>query len=146
MIFLKRVYEPAEQGDGARFLVDRLWPRGFKKEALKADEWMKAVSPSDALCKWFRHDPAKWKEFQRRYSAELDGKPETWQPLVRAARAGDVTLLYSARDTEHNNALVLRAYLAKRVAAKVQEEPRKPQTAQISQKGRQASAKESRKG
>jgi uncharacterized protein YeaO (DUF488 family) len=119
MIYVKRVYEPAEQGDGARFLVDHLWPRGFKKEDLKADKWMKEVAPSGGLCKWFAHDPAKWKEFQHRYFAELNGKPEAWQALARAAQASDVTLLYSARDTEHNNAVALRAYLTKRMPGRV---------------------------
>jgi uncharacterized protein YeaO (DUF488 family) len=118
MIYVKRVYEPADEHDGARFLVDRLWPRGLKKEALRADTWTKAVSPSDALRHWFRHDPQKWKEFQRRYFAQLDNQPEAWQPLARAVRAGDITLLFSARDTEHNNALALRAYLTKKVPAK----------------------------
>ena len=118
MIYVKRVYEPADEHDGARFLVDRLWPRGLKKEALRADHWIKAASPSDALRHWFGHDPEKWEEFQRRYFAELDGQPEAWQPLAQAAQAGDITLLFSARDTEHNNALALRAYLAKKVPPK----------------------------
>jgi uncharacterized protein YeaO (DUF488 family) len=118
MIYVKRVYEPADGHDGARFLVDRLWPRGLKKEALRADTWIKAVSPSDALRHWFGHDPQKWKEFQRRYFAQLDGQPEAWQPLAHAAQAGDITLLFSARDTEHNNALALRAYLTKKVPAR----------------------------
>ena len=113
MIYVKRVYEPADERDGARFLVDRLWPRGLKKEALRAENWMKAVSPSDALRRWFGHDPKKWEEFQRRYFAELDGKPEAWQPLARAAQASDITLLFSARDSKHNNAVALRAYLTK---------------------------------
>jgi len=118
MIYVKRVYEPADRGDGARFLVDRLWPRGLKKADLRADNWIKAVSPSDGLRHWFGHDPAKWKEFQRRYFAELDGKPEAWQPLVRAAQVSEITLLFSARDTEHNNAVALRAYLAKKLPVK----------------------------
>ena len=121
MIYVKRVYEPAEQRDGARFLVDRLWPRGLKKETLRADDWLKAVSPSDELRHWFGHEPAKWKEFQRRYFAELDGKPEAWQPLAQAAQAGDITLLFSARDTEHNNAVALRAYLTKKVPVTARE-------------------------
>ena len=115
MIHVKRGYEPVDEQDGARFLVDRLWPRGLKKEALRADTWIKAVSPSDALRHWFGHDAQKWKEFQRRYFAQLDNQPEAWQPLARAARAGDITLLFSARDTEYNNALALRAYLTKKV-------------------------------
>jgi len=80
--------------------------------------WVKAVSPSDQLRKWFGHDPARWREFQRRYFAELNKKSEMWQPLVEAAREGDVTLIYSARDTEHNNAVALRTYLLKRMKTK----------------------------
>ncbi len=114
MIRVKRAYEPAAPGDGTRFLVDHLWPRGLKKEALHAEGWLKEVSPSDRLRHWFQHDPAKWEEFQRRYFAELDEKPEAWQPLLQAARKGEVTLLYSARDTEHNNAVALKAYLESR--------------------------------
>ncbi len=77
------------------------------------DAWLKEVAPSQALRQWFAHDPAKWEEFQRRYRAELDSHPEAWKPLLEAARQGDVTLLYSARDTEHNNAIVLKEYLQK---------------------------------
>ena len=115
MISIKRVYNPAAAGDGQRFLVDRLWPRGMKKEALKIEAWLKEVAPSHALRHWYGHDPDKWCEFNERYFAELDGKPETWQPLLEAARKGDITLLYSARETERNNALTLRAYLEKRL-------------------------------
>ncbi len=118
MIHVKRVYEPPEASDGARFLVDRLWPRGLKKEAVKVESWVKAVSPSDRLRGQFCHDPAKWQEFQRRYFAELDRKPETWQPLLEAARAGDITLVFSARDTEHNNAVVLKNYLEQQLKPK----------------------------
>ncbi len=114
MIRVKRAYEVAEKSDGRRFLVDHLWPRGVKKEALKVEDWIKAVSPSDELRKWFGHEPAKWKEFQRRYFAELEEKPESWKPLMRAARDGDITLVFGARDTEHNNAVALKAYLEKR--------------------------------
>jgi len=114
----KRVYEKAGEADGARFLVERLWPRGMKKAALQMDDWLKEVAPSDALRKWFAHDPKKWTEFQRRYCAELDAHPDTWLPLMAAARKGDVTLLYSAHDTEHNNAAVLQAYLSKRLGAR----------------------------
>lgn len=110
-IRLKRVYEPAEPSDGERFLVDRLWPRGLKKEALQLAGWLREVAPSDALRRWFGHDPQRWQEFQRRYFAELDAKPDAWAPLVEAARKGRLTLLYSARDAEHNNAVALRAYL-----------------------------------
>jgi uncharacterized protein YeaO (DUF488 family) len=111
MIRLKRVYDVPEPGDGVRLLVERLWPRGMKKEALRLDGWPKDVAPSDALRRWFAHDPARWEEFQRRYRAELDAHPEVWQPILEAARQGDVTLLFSARDTQHNNAVALKAYL-----------------------------------
>ena len=111
MIQTKRVYEPATKSDGQRFLVERLWPRGIKKEALHMIAWLKEVAPSHELRKWFSHDPAKWKEFQKRYRAELDGKPETWQPLLAALQTGDMTLLFSAHDLEHNIALVLKTYL-----------------------------------
>ncbi len=111
MICIKRVYEPRTAQDGTRVLVDRLWPRGTKKEALYLDGWLKEVAPSDGLRKWFAHDPKKWEEFQRRYCGELDRKPEIWQPLLDAARAGTVTLLFGARDAEQNNASALKRYL-----------------------------------
>ena len=111
MIKLKRVYESAEPDDGTRFLVERLWPRGMKKEALKMDAWVKDVAPSNELRKWFNHDPQKWEEFQKRYQAELDANREGWEPILQAAKGGDVTLLYSAHDVAHNNALVLKQYL-----------------------------------
>lgn len=115
MIQIKRAYEPAEKSDGRRFLVDRLWPRGIKKEALKMDAWLKDAAPSDDLRKWFGHDPAKWKEFQRRYRSELAGRQKAWQPLLEAARADNVTLLFSAHDLEHNNAVVLKGLLEQRL-------------------------------
>jgi uncharacterized protein YeaO (DUF488 family) len=111
MIRTRRVYDPPEPGDGTRFLVERLWPRGMKKEELPLDGWLKDAAPSDELRRWFSHDPAKWDEFRRRYYAELEGKPDVLQPLREAARQGNVTLLYSARDTEHNNAVALKEYL-----------------------------------
>ncbi len=115
MIRLKRVYDPPDPGDGRRFLVERFWPRGMKKERLSLDAWVRDVAPSDALRRWFAHDPKKWEEFQRRYFAELDRKPEAWRPLLEAARQGTITLLYSARHLEHNNAVALRAYLKKKL-------------------------------
>ena len=111
----KRVYEAIQRSDGPRFLVERLWPRGVKKEKLKLDAWLKEVAPSDGLRRWFGHDPAKWGEFQRRYRAELDENPNAWKQLLDVARQGNVTLLYSTRDTEHNNAIVLKDYLAERL-------------------------------
>ena len=107
----RRVYDPPSPEDGARLLVDRLWPRGVKKQSLRLAGWLKEVAPSDALRKWFAHDPTIWKEFQRRYFAQLDENPLGWQPILRAAREGRVTLLYSAKDTEHNNAAALKTFL-----------------------------------
>jgi uncharacterized protein YeaO (DUF488 family) len=111
MIKVKRAYDPAAASDGARFLVDRLWPRGVAKEDLPMKAWQKDVAPSQELRQWFGHDPARWDEFQRRYFVELDGKAEALVPLREAARHGDVTLLYGAKDQEHNNAVALQAYL-----------------------------------
>jgi uncharacterized protein YeaO (DUF488 family) len=111
MLKIKRVYEDAQASDGARFLVERLWPRGIKKEELKMKAWLQDVSPSPDLRRWYAHDIAKWQEFQQRYRAELEANPAAWSPIVEAARQGNVTLLYSARDTEHNSALVLKSFL-----------------------------------
>jgi len=114
MIELRRVYEP-RQTHGTHFLVERLWPRGIRKESLHFTDWLKDVAPSDALRRWFQHDTAKWTEFQRRYRIELDRHPNTWAPILVAARGGDVTLLYSSHNTEHSNAVVLRDYLTERL-------------------------------
>jgi len=111
MIKLKRVYESAEPTDGVRFLVERLWPRGMKKQFLKMEAWLKEAAPSDNLRRWFGHDPQKWIGFQERYFAELDTRREALLPIIEAAGSGDVTLLYSARDTEHNNAVALKKYI-----------------------------------
>jgi uncharacterized protein YeaO (DUF488 family) len=94
-----------------RFLVERLWPRGMKKAAMCLDDWLKDVAPSHGLRHWFAHDPTKWEVFQHRYFTELDSKPEVWRPLLEAAQQGTVSLLYSARDREHNNAVALQRYL-----------------------------------
>ncbi len=111
MIHLKRVYDPADPADGARFLVERLWPRGVKKTSLKIESWMKDAAPSTELRKWFSHDPAKWNEFRSRYFDELKGNPKAWQPILHAARSGPVTLVYSSHDSEHNNAVALQEFL-----------------------------------
>ena len=118
MVHVKRVYEPPVKADGARLLVERLWPRGMKKESAKLDGWLREVAPSTELRKWFSHDPAKWPEFQKRYRAELDRHPEAWQPILDAARKGDVTLLFSSHDAEHNNVVALKAYLETRPKGK----------------------------
>ena len=118
MIEMKRVYEAAGPRDGYRVLVDRLWPRGVSKAAAKLDEWVKSIAPSDELRHWYNHDPAKWEEFQRRYAKELE-HPDAQQildSLARRARRGRVTLLYSARDEEHNNAVVVQGLIQKELA------------------------------
>lgn len=110
-IRLKRVYEPASPEDGFRVLVDRLWPRGLSAEKVQASLWMKEVAPSDELRHLFHHDPARWDEFKARYFAELDANPEPVQKLLQFAAQGRLTLLFSARDVEFNQAVVLREYL-----------------------------------
>jgi uncharacterized protein YeaO (DUF488 family) len=112
----RRVYEPPAPEDGARLLVDRLWPRGVSKEKLHLAGWLKEIAPSGPLRLWFDHDPARWNEFQRRYSAELEERPEAWQPILQAARNGRVTLLFGAKDLEHNNAIALKAFLERKLA------------------------------
>ena len=111
MIQVKRVYEKPFPTQGVSFLVDRLWPRGIKKEQLHIEAWLKEVAPSNELRSWYSHDPAKWDEFRRRYFAELDASPEAWQPILKAARLGEVTLLYSSKETKINNAVALKEYL-----------------------------------
>ncbi|HZQ21047.1 MAG TPA: DUF488 family protein [Terriglobales bacterium] len=118
MLRLKRAYEPAAQNDGKRFLVERLRPRGVKKEALRLDAWLKDVAPSSELRKWYSHEVSKWPEFQKRYRDELSQNPEAWTPILQAAHNGAVTLIYAAHDTEHNSAAVLRDYLEKRMHRK----------------------------
>lgn len=115
---LKRAYESPSKEDGNRFLVERLWPRGIKKEDLPLDGWLKEVAPSTALRTWFSHDPAKWPEFRKRYFHELDKHPEVWKPLVDAQKKGIVTLIYSSKDEEHNNAVALRDYLKEKASRK----------------------------
>jgi uncharacterized protein YeaO (DUF488 family) len=113
----KRVNEPAGPGDGLRFLVERLWPRGVRKDALPLAGWVKEAAPSTDLRKWFHHDPERWEEFQDRYRAELKTRPEAWKPLLNAAREGTITLLYSTHDREHNSALVLQVFLQEHAAS-----------------------------
>jgi uncharacterized protein YeaO (DUF488 family) len=107
---LKRAYDPPNAEDGARILVDRLWPRGVSKEKASLDHWMKEIAPSTALRKWFGHDPARWKEFSRRYRVELHHN-EQMSHLRSLARNGPVTLIYAAHDEEHNEAIILRDVL-----------------------------------
>lgn len=114
-IRVKRVHEPPAADDGTRFLVDRLWPRGLRKDAAKLDRWLRDVAPGTALRRWFRHDPKRWDEFRRHYFAALDANPGAWQALAQATRKGRVTLLYAARDPVHNNAVALQQYLLARI-------------------------------
>ena len=116
MIQLKRAYEAASPSDGTRFLVERLWPRGVKKTALRIDGWLKEVAPSTALRQWFSHDPKKWKGFQQRYRRELSANPDAWRPLLEAAKHGTVTIVYSSHDNTHNNAVALKKYLDEKLA------------------------------
>ncbi|AKR54934.1 uroporphyrin-III c-methyltransferase [Devosia sp. H5989] len=113
IITTRRVYDPAEAGDGMRVLVDRLWPRGLRKEDARLDHWLREVAPSNELRKWFGHDPARWEEFKRRYAEELAGNPAL-ADLENLVRQSHVTLLYGAHDRDHNQAVALAAYLRSR--------------------------------
>jgi uncharacterized protein YeaO (DUF488 family) len=112
-IQLKRVYEAPSKSDGTRILVDRLWPRGLTKEKASVDLWLKEVAPSTELRKWFAHDPAKWPEFKARYKAELKRNSAQLALLKQAALRGPATLLYGAKDTQHNEAIVLQDLLSR---------------------------------
>ena len=112
-IRLKRAYDPPARNDGYRVLVDRVWPRGVTKEALSVNDWFKDLAPSTPLRKWFGHEPAKWTEFQRRYFRELDEHPDLIRNLAGRAKDSGITLVFAARDTEHNNAVALKNYLCR---------------------------------
>jgi uncharacterized protein YeaO (DUF488 family) len=118
MVRIKRAYEPAKPADGHRVLVDRLWPRGVSKERAHLDEWLKDIAPSDALRKWFGHDPRRWAEFRERYLRELAAPAAEvhLEGLARRAGRGTVTLVYAAHDELHNDAVVLAEALARRMA------------------------------
>jgi uncharacterized protein YeaO (DUF488 family) len=120
MIKIRRVYEEPDPAGGRRFLVDRLWPRGLRKESLPLDGWPKEVAPSNALRAWFHTGSGPWEAFRERYFQELDARPEAWQPLLAAVKKGPVTLLYAAKDTERNNAAALRDYLEVKLAEESQ--------------------------
>ena len=111
MIRLKRVYEKPSRQDGFRVLVDRLWPRGLSKERASVDLWVKEVAPSTKLRQWFAHDAAKWQPFTRRYRRELRGQKPSLELLKQKSRGHTVTLVYGARDEDHNEAVVLKAVL-----------------------------------
>lgn len=103
----KRIYDPSADGDGYRVLIDHIWPRGVSRERARLDEWAKELAPSDELRKWFDHDPARFAEFRSRYRDELSAQSERLGELRRRAASGPLTILYAARDQEHNNAVVL---------------------------------------
>ena len=115
MIEIKRVYDPPSKEDGSRILIDCLWPRGMSKEKAKLDLWMKEIAPSDQLRTWFSHEPEKWAEFQKRYQNELSAKQDLFDQIKQLEKEkGTVTLVYSAKDTEHNNAVALKTMLGKK--------------------------------
>jgi len=114
-IGLRRAYDRPGRNDGTRVLVDRVWPRGVGKEALGVDLWLRDVAPSTELRKWFGHDPEKWDEFKRRYFRELERSPEGLDELLDLARKGRVTLVFGAKDTQHNNAVALKEFIERRL-------------------------------
>jgi len=111
MLKIKRVYDQVSPGDGKRILVDRLWPRGMKKEAAAIDEWLKDIAPSTELRKWYSHDPAKWGEFKQRYKIELKDRMEIIDRLRQESKTRAITLLFSAKATELNNAVALKEFV-----------------------------------
>ena len=136
MIRLKRVYDDASPDDGTRVLVDRLWPRGLSREAAHVDLWLKDLAPSDDLRRWFNHDPERWPEFRKRYRAELAENSEDLEKLRRlVAGKRPVTLLFAAKDTEHNNAVVLKErLLARRGDRGVERKPTKKRRSGVTQR------------
>jgi uncharacterized protein YeaO (DUF488 family) len=113
-ISVKRVYDPPAENDGYRVLVDRMWPRGLRKDEAQIDLWLKDVAPSTSLRQWFNHDPGKWREFKTRYFRELKQREDQVDELKKRSRAKRLTLLYAAKDTENNNAVALKEYLETR--------------------------------
>lgn len=114
-IHMKRVYDEPAKADGTRVLVDRIWPRGVRKDEAAIDEWLKEIAPSTELRKWFGHSPERWEEFRRRYEAELSENEDAVERLLDLCRKGDVTLVYAARDDEHSNARVIKELLERRL-------------------------------
>ncbi len=117
MLKIKRVYDPSSKDDGKRILIDRLWPRGLKKESAKIDEWMKDVAPSTELRKWYGHDPEKWDGFKRRFFSELERQQGPVDDIIEAARKGTVTLLFGSKEERYNNAVALKEYIEARMQA-----------------------------
>jgi len=111
MLKIKRVYDPVSADDGKRILIDRLWPRGIKKEKAHIDEWLKEIAPSNELRRWYSHDPAKWAEFKKRYRKEIAGEAERLKKIKVEARKQTVTLLFSSKELERNNAVALKEML-----------------------------------
>ena len=121
MIKIKRVYDYSSKDDGKRILIDRLWPRGLKKEDAQIDEWIKDIAPSNQLRKWFNHDPKKWDEFNSRFFTELRGNREMVEGIINAARKGTVTLLFGSKEERFNNAVALKEYIDARMHASERE-------------------------
>jgi uncharacterized protein YeaO (DUF488 family) len=113
-ISTKRAYEKPGKQDGMRVLVDRIWPRGIGKDEAHIDRWLKDVAPTTELRKWFNHEPQKWKEFKNKYFQELEGKSEALEELLEMVHGGRITLVYGAKDQQHNNAIALKEYLENR--------------------------------
>ena len=117
MIKIKRVYDRSSQDDGKRILIDRLWPRGLKKEDAQIDEWLKEIAPSNELRKWFNHDPNKWSEFKKKFFTELLGKRDMVEGIINTARKGTVTLLFGSKEERFNNAVALKEFIDSRMNA-----------------------------
>ena len=117
MLKIKRVYDPPSPNDGKRILIDRLWPRGLKKEDAKVDDWIKEVAPSTELRTWYGHDPKKWSEFKRRFFFELQRRQDLGEGIVSASRKGTVTLLFGSREERFNNAVALKEFVEARMSA-----------------------------
>lgn len=117
-ISIERAYDTPAGTEGCRVLIDRIWPRGVSKDALRLDDWCKELAPSSALRKWFGHDPAKWDEFRQRYFRELEERTEAVDAILARCRAGPVTLVFGAKDAAHSNAAALKEFLERRVGAR----------------------------
>lgn len=114
MIKVKRIYDPPETGDGFHVLVDRLWPRGMSKDRAKVDLWMKEISPSNELRKWYGHAPAKWAEFKRKYREEIEGRKTEFDLLRQKAKGGIITFLFSSKEEKLNNAAALKEFVERK--------------------------------